>query len=184
MTLTRCLMLMALIAATACSSNRQDNQARLDAQAKFFEANPGMAFIIAPASLDSYKGTQVIMSLASKPGQTDTLKNVMAFTQQTYAWPLNYSVQNIGGYELEGWNAAQPVTFAPAAGEIVYAGHIVLVPHYSIGSEKYIDIRVEDRWEEYRRQYKLPPSWEGKVQKRLLQMPARVKLVISQTPRP
>lgn len=178
------LLLAALLVTVGCASDRTaENQRNLDKQAQFAQANVGMGFIIAPAMLDSVDGVPVMMDLASEPNRPDTLKNVVAFTHQTYAWPLNYSVQNIGGYEFGGWNAKQPITISPAPGEIVYAGHIILTPHYSLGSEKYIDIRVEDRWEDYSRMYNLPEAWKGKVQKRLLQMPARVPLVISQKPR-
>lgn len=80
-------------------------------------------------------------------------------------------------WEIGGWTRPEPVgTFKLAAGEVIYVGHLVIVPGSTVfGFSKdnnRLTMQVEDRFEEYRKE--LPPHLRDVVQKRLVALPQEI----------
>jgi hypothetical protein len=103
--------------------------------------------------------------LASAPAGEYALKSVH-WSSEMVTW------------ELGGWSSASPAgTFKLAPGEVIYVGHLVIEPGNSIygpsEDNKLLVMRVEDRFEEYRKE--LPPHLRDVVQKRLITLPAQIE---------
>jgi hypothetical protein len=103
--------------------------------------------------------------LASAPPGDYALKSVH-WSSEMVTWVIG------------AWERPEPVgTFKLAAGEVIYIGHLVLEPGNKIfgpsEDNKLLKMRVEDRFEEYRRE--LPPHLRDVVQKRLIVLPPEME---------